>query len=333
MTWKPYGGGDRGEGWFCLIGGNIINSGLYSIINKLNGKTYIGITRNASKRWAQHKNKLLLGYKCLTEDGLEFKRNTSHHNRNLQKDFNYYYSIYKELVWDKVYSFNLDVDVSPHMCTIENLKNLEDMVILNIRNSGLSIGQLTNCQICNVHGFEVKGKRKSNSNYAILYGDLDKIKNMYYNEKLSFYKISDEYDISVAEISKFFQSMGLKARDNSAAKLGFDLEDYKDDIINKYVEQNIAAITIGREYNVCCSAITDKLKRWGVTLRTMQEISGKPNLTDYKEEILQMYFEENMSTNKIASKYNVSSTTVKRYFKKWNVKCKSGIKDYANNAK
>jgi len=56
----------------------IINSkisGIYQIINNINGKVYIGHSVNISFRWYNHMNNLLKG---------------NHHNSKLQDDFNTY---------------------------------------------------------------------------------------------------------------------------------------------------------------------------------------------------------------------------------------------------
>jgi group I intron endonuclease len=52
-----------------------IKSGIYKIINKVNGKYYVGRSQNIKKRWREHKNKL---------------RNNKHFNEHLQSSWNSY---------------------------------------------------------------------------------------------------------------------------------------------------------------------------------------------------------------------------------------------------
>lgn len=53
----------------------LIKSGIYKIINKVNGKYYVGRSCNITKRWREHKNKL---------------RNNKHCNQHLQSAWNLY---------------------------------------------------------------------------------------------------------------------------------------------------------------------------------------------------------------------------------------------------
>jgi len=52
-----------------------VNSGVYQIVNRVNGKRYIGSSVNIKRRWQQHKNALRGGY---------------HYNIYLQRSWNKY---------------------------------------------------------------------------------------------------------------------------------------------------------------------------------------------------------------------------------------------------
>jgi len=73
------------------------NSGMYFIINKINGKIYVGITKNFNERWDRHKSDLILGYKNRKLKGYKkTSRYIRHHQINLQMEFNSYYEIIGE---------------------------------------------------------------------------------------------------------------------------------------------------------------------------------------------------------------------------------------------
>lgn len=60
-----------------------MNSGIYAIVNKLNGNRYIGSSENIKKRWANHIKRL---------------KNNNHHSRHLQSAWNKYGEEYFDFV-------------------------------------------------------------------------------------------------------------------------------------------------------------------------------------------------------------------------------------------
>lgn len=296
-----------------------IRSGIYTITNKINNKQYVGIASNIDKRWSQHKRYLIKGYRNKNKN--EYIGNKRggcrHHQINLQNEFNSFYDKYKERVWVDVYEFSLDIEVSNNIYKEYNILKIEDSIISYLNQNKIGYGQLTSIGLYNKYGFiyDHKGERilkKLLSNKA-------KIINWYESGNVTYRCIAEKYNTNTSAVLRFFKYINYKTRDASASKLGFDLEDRKDEIIDLYKNEGQTASYIGDKFGVCCSAITGKLKKWNIKMRTTQERSGKPNLNDHKEEIIDMYFNNEISFRSIGNHFNVSKTTVMRYFKKWKI--------------
>lgn len=280
---------------------------------------YVGISADVDKRWSQHRSYLMKGYKNRDDDSYEKNKygNKRHHQISLQNEFNLYYSEYKDRIWMDVYKFELELEISNDIYKNYNILHIEDEIIKQLNDSGTGYNQLTSLDLYIKYGFvyDSCGERIS----SILINNKEEIVKWYESGGISYKDIAKKYNTNTSAIMRFFKYIGYNTRDHSHAKLGFNLDDYKSYIVKSYCDMGITATEIAKEFGVCCSAITSKLKKWNIKQRSVQERSGKPNLNDHKEDIIEMYFKKGISFKSIGSYYGVSKTTVMRYFKKWNI--------------
>jgi hypothetical protein len=97
-----------------------IKSGIYKIINKVNGKYYVGRSQNIKKRWREHKNKL---------------RNNKHFNEHLQSSWN----SYGEQSFEFILVEELDNNKQVLIDSDEHRKNISKGLIGNKNTKGKSL--------------------------------------------------------------------------------------------------------------------------------------------------------------------------------------------------
>lgn len=109
-----------------------MNSGIYEIVNKVNGKRYIGSAINFNKRWREHKRRL---------------KNNNHHSRKLQNAYNKY----------GIESFTFDII---HECPVDMLIICEQWMIdqYHLKNDLYNISPTAGSQLGTYHSEETKKK-------------------------------------------------------------------------------------------------------------------------------------------------------------------------------
>lgn len=118
-----------------------IKSGIYKIVNKIDGKYYVGSSKSIKKRWIEHKRRLI---------------NNDHHNDHLQNTFNKHgFDIFDFMIIESV--------------DIKNLKDIEQKYLdiakteqdkcynLNFESTGGDLSEYSKIKISNA----LKGRRLS----------------------------------------------------------------------------------------------------------------------------------------------------------------------------
>ncbi len=139
----------------------------------------------------------------------------------------------------------------------------------------------------------------------------------YQVNKMSYRQLVKKYGTNITAISKFLNRHNINIRGNSDGKLGFNILDYKEDIIRMYNIEKIAAVTIAEKYGVGCGTITSYLKKWNVPMRNLAERVSGFCLDDFKEEVLDMYLNEKMTKKAIAEHFNLNPITIRRRLTLW----------------
>jgi predicted DNA-binding protein YlxM (UPF0122 family) len=297
-------------------------SGLYTIKNKINNNIYVGITDNIHIRWKHHKSNLIKGYANRHSDHfIQNKPRVRHHQLYLQKEFNKFYSEYGDKIWDGVYEFELILPVSQEFYDKKSLSKIEDVYILKLRETSEGYFQMTSTELGNKYKIiDVNGQNKITSE---LEENKDTVINDYLVVKLSYKQIGDKFNVSVSSVMRLLQKYEVDARNHSSCKLKFDICDYKNEIISMYLNKSLTASEIAKKLNTTCGTINTHLKTWGVNLKTLAELVSGIDLNKHKEQVMDMYINQNKSMLKIGKHFGVSKTTIKKYLKLWGVRIKS----------
>ena len=301
-------------------------AGMYVIKNIINNNVYVGISKDIERRWKTHMQELIKGYK--NKELANFKKNKPrirHHQIYLQLEFNNLYEIYKEDIWKEVYHLEIVLPINQEFYNKRAIEKIEDAYILELRKTSKGYFQMTNKELgLKYKLIEKKGIIKI---VNICEDNKNEIINDYINKKMSYKEIANKYNTSVDSVMRFLKSNNVKPRNYSSSKLKFDINIYKEDIIDMYINKSLNATQIGEKYGVCCSTINNHLTKWGIKLKEMTELIAGVNIEDYKKDIIDMYINHFISMKKIGEKFNVSKTTIARYFKKWKIPTRT-TKDY-----
>lgn len=89
----------------------------------------------------------------------------------------------------------------------------------------------------------------------------------------------------------------------------------KEKLNDLYTLQCLSTISIGNKFNLPQKLIYGGLKRYGIHIRTLSELSKRIP----KEELIQMYITNKLNTVKIAKRLNVSPSTIHRWIHEYNI--------------
>lgn len=313
--------------------------GIYSIVNNINGKIYIGQSKNIDKRKFQHLN-------------------------NLRK--NKHVNIYLQNAWNKYGEHNFEYNIIEEICDENELDNKEKEYIDFFKSNNMKFGyNLTNGGEGYSLNQEVKdkisfNKRGQGSNLSIddvgkikmalyclidrkelcdmfnvspkvitqiaigksfgyIYEELNKdihnIKQRLIDERNSKilqlfnqnYSITEivnitKYSVSIVEkcIYKYTNSVELKKK---------KYQDIYEQIIKLY-KDGINKYQISKILNISPSIVSRYLKNES---NPYKELPFKKITNDIKNEIINLYFNKNMSSIEISKIYNVSDNTIMSY--------------------
>lgn len=163
----------------------------------------------------------------------------------------------------------------------------------------------------------IKMQRKYKHN--ILSIDLiNQIKDLYINKQLSIYNISKKLNISISSIT----SLLIKQNIYKPKKCIRYSQEFKQQIINEYINTNISINQLTKKYNINYTTLC----RW-VSNNEQAKIKSK-KLTNIKQQIINEYNNGiNCSVSNLARKYNLNRITVRKWILKANNISTLGIAD------
>lgn len=180
--------------------------------------------------------------------------------------------------------------------------------IINIERKG-SNGLYTCSSKCG--SFKSKGKRKRN------YLDKSILVDLYINKKMSINEISNylkvKFHLVYSSLRKYNLNRTIKEGNNLKKHFRkINLEQFKEQIIDLYVNKLKSGNFIGEKYDVTKQVIIRRLKEWGVKTR----LNNKKQLLD-KKILIDLYEEKNLSIKEISKITNKGEWVVRKSLKKY----------------
>lgn len=142
------------------------------------------------------------------------------------------------------------------------------------------------------------------------------------NKNISQKEIANKFNVSEGVINRILKNNNIPIRTFSETKIGMNIDEYKDKIIDLYLNKNINLKEISDFYNVDTNIICKRLDKWNIHKRTSSETKIGFNINKYKDEIIEMY-NNYTPIEEIARKFNVTYPCIKNILVKYNIPIKT----------
>jgi len=122
-------------------------------------------------------------------------------------------------------------------------------------------------------------------------------------EKKTIQAIGEEYGVSTPTAKKWLTRFGISIHStNGRHSLPIPP---KQDLVELYVEQDLATKKIGEKYGVCMATVLKWIKGYGIDARDHRYLPRPP-----KEELVELYDVQHLTAKKIGDIYGCSGHTV-----------------------
>lgn len=153
----------------------------------------------------------------------------------------------------------------------------------------------------------------------------EELDRLYNQEKKSIPFIANQLGAGVTTIARWLKNDGIETRKGTYSQLPDVIKPSKEKLEIMYLQQRMSTSEIAKEVGAGEGAVQSWLKRYGIPLRTVSEVySLKGFVPPAKEELIKMYFYDELSISEIGRRLNVSNTTISNYLKKYDIKIKDG---------
>ena len=268
-----------------------MNSGIYSILNNVNGKQYIGQAYNCRQRKVQHYSDLRCG---------------RHHNPHLQRSFNKY--------GEDAFSFRI-----LEYCGKSELNGLEEFYIEKFNSDNPRMGYN-----------ETKGGdnppvffREENNRYRQDVWVCEEDICNYYLDNHTIEQTGEKFNGSTTIIRSILKKNSIPTRTNSDVKKRWDVWENEDIICKSYSEDYMSLNQIGEQYGVSDGVIRRILKSNNIDIRSNLGNCRRYDLWKQESQICSEY-KKGHSLNQISHDYNCSPVTIKRILEKNNITIVNG---------
>jgi transposase len=139
-------------------------------------------------------------------------------------------------------------------------------------------------------------------------------------------QIAKETGVSSSTVYRLMKKYAIDPRTVSESLVGRLAETYmlsKEELNQMYWNLEMSQNEIAKEIGVCRPTVCFWMKRYGIKPRTYLESKLVGTHMISKEELVNMYWDQGMSTTQIAKKIGVYSTTVGRWMNIYEIKARS----------
>jgi len=149
--------------------------------------------------------------------------------------------------------------------------------------------------------------------------DEDEIIRLYTQELKTCNELGEQFNVCHTTVLNILKRHKIKSRDShTALKTLSLLEPNKDEIIDLYTNRNKSAQFIADKFGCNQNTVIKFLAKNNIKMRERYTIL-KSIISENKEEIIRLYAKENISTEEIAKKYNVTGAVVRKFLKRWSI--------------
>lgn len=144
---------------------------------------------------------------------------------------------------------------------------------------------------------------------------------LYIEKSMSLREISEQLNVSVYNIKIYLKEYKIPKRTRSQSAIlsnqsnKINLEPFKSEIIDLYVNEKKNCCEIGKIYGVRYPIIVSRLGEWGIDLK-----SGGIYINITKETLIDLYINKEMSIREISEQIKVSMPTIKKEIKRHSIK-------------
>lgn len=185
-------------------------------------------------------------------------------------------------------------------------------------NLSVSITNTTLLKYLRLWGFKIKTHSELLLGFNIENYEEDIIKD-YLNIKI-LQEVANKYNVDVNVIKRILSKNNINLFNHNEIKIGKNLEDYKEEILQMYVTPRCSIIDIAKKYDVDDTTLRRKIKQWNVSTKTLSEVKLGYNINDYENDIIYYYKEMKMNLTQISKKFNnVHTDVIKKILKKNNI--------------
>ena len=146
---------------------------------------------------------------------------------------------------------------------------------------------------------------------------------MYLNENMSTSKIGEKLSVNNCTVGNWLKSYKIPVRTMSEAKLKGAVKPSKEELERMYIEDMMDTVEIGEKIRVSPSTVRNWLKGCKIPIRNISETKLKGATRPLKEDLEQMYLDEQMSTYDIAIKLEISSCTIGRWLNEYGIQVRT----------
>ena len=147
----------------------------------------------------------------------------------------------------------------------------------------------------------------------------EELQQMYIDKEMSMYEIAKSIGVSYYAVFYMMKKYGIESRTISESKMiGIHMLS-KEELQIMYHDKKMTSHEIAKSIGVSYVTINNWMKKYGIESRTISESMLRNTQILSKEELQQMYWNEEMTQKEIGESVGVSRSTIDNWMKKYGI--------------